>query len=98
MAFQVNTVSIFRSMILRPGETVAGAILYKPTTSAATPTVPTVTAGPLGATGTATAQYSHGDGMVTGFASPLDAIQRALILIENDRSVELPICSISPAT
>jgi hypothetical protein len=56
-------------------------VLYKPTT----PTVPTVTTGPLGATGTATAQYSHGDGTVTGFASPLDAFQRALILIENDR-------------
>lgn len=61
-------------------------VMYKPT-AASSPTAPSVTTGPLGATGSAAATYNHGDGTLTGFASPLDAIQKALVLIENDRSV-----------
>lgn len=59
-----------------------------PAQVSATPTAPgTDTTGPLGTTGTATAGYPHGDGTVTGFASPLEAFQKALVLIENDRKL-----------
>lgn len=54
-----------------------------------TPTVPGITTGPLGATGSVSAGYQHGDttGTATGFASPLDAVQRALLVLENDRAL-----------
>lgn len=65
------------------------ALVFRlPAQVSATPTAPgTDTTGPLGTTGTATAGYTHGDGTVTGFASPLEAYQKALVMIENDRNL-----------
>jgi hypothetical protein len=84
----VNQYSINLSFdsALVPEKQWTATVMYKPT-AASTPTVPSVTTGPLGSSGTAAATYTHGDGTATGFADPLEAIQKALILIENDRSV-----------
>lgn len=62
-------------------------IFYKPSTAASGPTVPTFTTGPLGATGTATVSYTHGDGTAAGWQSPLDTMQRTLLYIAEDRSI-----------
>ena len=32
-------------------------------------------------------QITAGDGTVTGYSSPLDAVQRALLMVENDRAL-----------
>lgn len=62
-------------------------IIRLPTTAAATGNVGAVTTGPLGTGGSADAMYFHGDGTSTGYASPLDAVQRALVFLENDRAL-----------
>ena len=64
------------------------AVIFRlPSTAASGATAPSDTTGPLGATGTASATYTHGDGTATGYASPVDAFQRALVYIENDRKL-----------
>lgn len=65
-------------------------VFFQPSQVAATPTAPTITTGPLGSSGTASATYSHGDGTATGFADPLEALQRAILYIENDRALNAP--------
>lgn len=62
-------------------------VLRLPSTVASGETAPTITTGPLGATGKATANYTHGDATSAGFASPLDALQKGLVLAENDRAL-----------
>lgn len=62
------------------------SVFRLPSTIASGPTAPgTDTTGPLGSSGTATAVYTHGDGTSTGYASPFDAVQRALLLLADDR-------------
>lgn len=62
-------------------------IVRLPSTVASGGTAGTDTTGPLGAGGIATANYVHGDATNTGFATPLDAIQRAITFILDDRSL-----------
>jgi hypothetical protein len=62
-------------------------VMKAPSTVPATPTAPSNTTGPLGSSGQADATYTHGDGTSTGFSSPLDAVQKALILVEADLSL-----------
>jgi len=62
-------------------------VLRLPSTVAATPTAPSNTKGPMGSSGSASAMYTHGDGTSTGYASMLDAIQRALLFAKNDLSL-----------
>ena len=63
------------------------AVLRRPSTDAATATAPSDTTGPLGSSGSANATYTRGDCTATGSASPLDAVQRALVYLENDRKL-----------
>lgn len=62
-------------------------VMRAPSTPPSGPTAPSITTGPLGSSGQADAVYTHGDGTTTGFASPLDAVQRALLYLENDRAL-----------
>lgn len=62
-------------------------VMYAPSTPPSGPTAPGITTGPLGATGSADALYTHGDGTSAGYANPIDAVQRALVYMENDASL-----------
>jgi hypothetical protein len=62
-------------------------VFYRPSTSAATPTAPGVTTGPLGASGTATANRKHNDGTAAGHVDPLTAIQHAVNFLEGNRAI-----------
>lgn len=50
-------------------------------------TVGADTTGPLGTTGIADALITHGDGTVTGFATPQDAVARATSYLFDDRAL-----------
>jgi hypothetical protein len=63
-------------------------IFYTPSTVASGPQVPGVQTGPLGATGTAAATYTHGDGTTAlGYDNPGDALERAKLYISTDHSL-----------
>lgn len=50
-------------------------------------TVGSDTTGPLSTTGIVDALINHGDGTNTGFATPIDALQRAISYVLDDRSL-----------
>lgn len=87
---------------LAPGEKPWQAtIFYVPSVSASGPTAPSgtqVTNGPLGATGTAAAVYTHGDGTQTGFFNAEDALQRALLYIQGHRAANAQIPGGGPSS
>jgi len=65
-------------------------VYFQPSTAASGPTAPSNTTGPLGSGGSASATYNHGDGTAAGFADPLEALQKAVLFVENDRSLNAP--------
>lgn len=62
-------------------------IFKSPSQVAATPTVPTVTTGPLGSSGTAAATTTNGAGSAVGFLNLGEAIERAKLYILDDKAI-----------
>ena len=64
----------------------SAVVMYKPGTVCATPTAPSVTTGPLGSSGQATATHVSGAGTQVGWPSVAAAIQAAVQLAANDKA------------